>query len=290
MKLFLTIFLLIAGISLAGQSNYSAATKRMDTLHSAILNEDRYISIHLPRTALVDSFKRLPVIYVLDGDVLFPEVMNVLGRLNKETGKNLSGEVVVVGIGNIGLRYRDYSPTRVNASPLLDDLTAQTTGGGQAFISFLEKELLPHIKTTYRFSSASILLGHSMGGLAVMHILQKHSNLFDHYASIDPSMWWDNQNLLKELKTTLQSETFEKKSLFLAIANPTDKGMDLDHIQKDTSAKTALVRPSLTLLEYINASSHNKLRFSWKYYQDYQHMTVPSPAIYDALRYFLNIF
>jgi predicted alpha/beta superfamily hydrolase len=196
----------------------------------------------------------------------------------------------VVGVGNIWLRYRDYSPSHINSSPWVDDHTAKTTGGAEAFISFLEKELLPHIQAKYPVSSTRILMGHSMGGLAVMNILLKHTNLFDHYAAIDPSMWWDDQKLLKESKGILSRKTFEKKSLFLAIANTVNKDMDVAQIKMDTSARSVLIRPSLTLADYINANLHSKLRFTWKYYKDHHHMTVSAPGMYDALKYFLNIY
>ena len=64
--------------------------------------------------------------------------------------------------------------------------------------------------------------------------------------------------------------------------------MDALQIKKDTSAKTVLIRPSLTLVDYINDTKQNKLRFDWKYYKEYDHMTVPAPAIYDALKFFLK--
>ena len=121
-----------------------------------------------------------------------------------------------------------------------------------------------------------------------MCILFRHSNMFNYYAAIDPSMWWDGQKLLNESKTILTGKTFEKKTLFLAVANTKDMDMDLSQIKKDTSEKTALIRPSLTLVEYINNNKQDKLNFDWKYYKEYHHMTVASPAIYDALRFFIK--
>ncbi|MBD0353421.1 MAG: hypothetical protein ICV65_19935 [Flavisolibacter sp.] len=111
------------------------AGKRIDTIHSAILNEDRYIWVHVPDKATVVS--KYPVIYILDGQILFDEVNNILDRLSKETGKNTANEMIVVGIGNIWQCYRDYSPTHVSSSPWIDDHTTSISGGGEKFISFL---------------------------------------------------------------------------------------------------------------------------------------------------------
>ena len=269
------------------RDNAGVVSKKIDTIHSAILNEDRYIWVHTPdKTATAG---RYPVIYVLDGQILFDDVNDILNRLSKETGKNVANEMIVVGIGNIWQRYRDYSPTPITSSPWVDSHSASISGGGDKFISFLGNELFPYIHSKYPDSSLRILIGHSMGGLQVMNILLKHTAMFTYYAAIDPSMWWDDQKLLKESKTILAGEVFENRTLFMAVANTKELDMDVSQIKKDTSTRTALIRPGLALVEYIANNHQNKLRFDWKYYKAYHHMTVPAPAIYDALKFFINI-
>ena len=127
-----------------------------------------------------------------------------------------------------------------------------------------------------------------MGGLIAIDMLLKHTALFGFYAAIDPGMWWDDEKLLKESKTILANKTFNSTSLFLGIANTMDKSMTAEQIVKDTSANTALIRPSFTLVDYINSSKQNNLRFAWNFYSDHQHLTVPQPAIYDAFKFFLE--
>ncbi|MBD0296837.1 MAG: alpha/beta hydrolase [Flavisolibacter sp.] len=286
MKSALLFLFLLCNTLIKAQNQADLAGKRIDTIHSAILNEDRYIWVHVPDKATVVS--KYPVIYILDGQILFDEVNNILDRLSKETGKNTANEMIVVGIGNIWQRYRDYSPTHVSSSPWIDDHTASISGGGEKFISFLENELFPYIHSKYPDSSLRILIGHSMGGLAVMNILLKHPDMFNYYAAIDPSMWWDNRKRLDESKTILESKIFENKILFLAVANTKDRDMDVPQIKKDTSEKTVLIRPSLTLIDYINNNKQNKLRFGWRFYKENHHMTVPAPAMYYALKLFLK--
>jgi hypothetical protein len=272
---------------ITAQTNVNTTVKRIDTIHSKILNEERYLWVHIPENAKGSS-KRYPVIYLLDGEIHFDEVNNILDRLSKESGQSTAKEMIVVSIGNIWERYKDYSPSHIISSPWVDNHTVPTTGGGDKFISFIEKELFPHINATTPASSSRILIGHSMGGLITMDILLKHTGLFNYYAAIDPSMWWDDEKLLKESKTILSNKTFDNKSLFLAVANTMDKNMNVEQIRKDTSTKTILIRPSLTLLDNINANKQNKLKFEWKFYKDDHHMTVPKPAMYDALKFFLG--
>jgi uncharacterized protein len=286
MKVALSLLFLFCSALINAQGNSGPVSKSIDTIHSTVLNEDRYIWVHVPEKA--SALSQYPVVYVLDGQVLFEEVNRILSRLSKETGKTMANEMIVVGIGNIWQRDRDYSPTHVDSSPGVDPHACAVSGGGEKFIQFLEKELFPYVHSKYPASPARLLIGHSMGGLEAMNILLKHSEMFDYYAVIDPSMWWDDQKLLTESKKILASKTFENRALFLSVANPKGLDMNVSQIKTDTSEKTALIRPSLTLVDYISQNKQNKLRFDWKYYKDYDHMTVPAPAIYDALKFFLS--
>lgn len=266
---------ILSCILLKAQTVTELSTKKTDTIHSIILKEDRYIWVHVPDK--VKAGTRYPVIYVLDGQILFDETRSVINRLRNEYGSNFSNEFIIVGIGNIWQRYRDYTPTHVTSSPWLDSHAASVSGGGEKFTMFLEKELFSYIQSKYPASTSRTLLGHSLGGLLVMHILMKRPELFEHYAAIDPSMWWDDNKLLKEIRTILTNRTFENRTLFLAIANTNDLDMDVSQIKKDTSKKTVLIRPSLTLMEYINQHKPARLIFDWKYYKGHHHFTVPPP-------------
>ena len=282
------IVLIFAACGLAYQNKPGvvamiSSDKIIDTIHSKILNEDRYIWVHVPETA-TDTKKKYPVVFVFDAEANFDATKNILDNLSKEPAFKSAEDVILVGIGNIWLRNRDYSPTHVSPSQWVDAPTAKTTGGGEKFVAFIEKELLPYIEKKYPVSSVRTLIGHSMGGLMVMNILLKHKELFDNYIAIDPSMWWDNNKLLNESVSILGSQSFGNKKLFLAIANEQDKKMTTDQIRKDTSAKTFMIRPSFLLVRLIEKNKQNGLRFQWKFYKDDHHMTVNTPATYDALR------
>jgi Predicted hydrolase of the alpha/beta superfamily len=264
------------------------AGKIIDTIHSKILNEDRFIWVQLPEVARQSRTKKFPVIFVLDAEANFDATKNVLEDLSKEHSFKSGEDVILVGIGNIWLRYRDYSPTHVDASPWVDAPTAMTTGGGEKFIAFLEKELLPFLEKKYPVLSNRTLIGHSMGGLQVINILLKHSHLFDDYIAIDPSLWWDENKLLSESASLLRDKSFENKRLFLAVANETEKRMGLEQVRKDTSTKTVLIRPSISFVELVEKNKQNKLRFEWKFYKDEHHMTINTPATYDGLKFLLH--
>ncbi len=285
--LFLLFFLSV--ITLAAQERKNTDLVSSHTLYSAILKEDRLFEIYTPSHMKLPPGRHYEVIYVLDGAAHFNTVVDILKQLAKETGDSTFTQKIVVGIGNIWERDRDYTPTHIVSSPFVDKMAAQVSGGGEKFISFLQKELIPYIDSIYPVASTRILIGHSLGGLLAIHTLLNHTGLFSKYAAIDPSMWWDDQQLLAQSKQVLAKKAFKENSLFLAIANTMNKDMnDAAQVKKDTSRKTALNRPSLVLADYINANKKNKLLFDWKYYKDFDHMSVFRSAAYDALKFLLR--
>jgi predicted alpha/beta superfamily hydrolase len=246
------------------------------TLHSTILKEDRFFQIYIP-----SSRGKLDVIYVLDGQTQFSTVLNILK-------KDLKGEKLIVGIGNIWLRERDYTPTKVHPSPFVDTPAAKISGGGENFIRHLEKELIPYVNEHYPASNSRILIGHSFGGLLAIEILLKHTTLFNKYAAIDPSLWWDEGKLLQSSKELLK-KSYPDGKFFLAIANTRNKDKStIEAIKQYTSEHTALIRPSTIFLDYLNEARKNNLTYTWKYYKDSEHMTVFRPAVTDALRFLLQ--
>jgi len=291
MKIIAFLLLFHCSMVVIAQPGNDRTAKITDTIHSKILGEDRFIWLSLPdkSTGNTSLKKSCPVVYVLDAEANFNTTVEILKQLYKTTGRQIFSQAVVVGVGNIWERDRDYTPTHIISSPFVDSMAAKKSGGGEAFIRFMEKELIPYINSKYSASSPRVLIGHSLGGLTAMNILLLHTQLFDGYAAIDPSMWWDDQKLLMQSNTILSEGRFHNVSLFLAIANTVNKEMnDVLEIKKDTSKKTILIRPCVTLADYLDASKQNKLRFSWKYYKDQHHMTVYPFATADALEFLLN--
>ena len=87
--------------------------------------------------------------------------------------------MIIVGILNTN-RMRDLTPTHIQGSPEYDDSTIfKSTGGGKQFMSFMEKELIPYIDSTYSTAPYRMFIGHSLGGLMVIDALFHHKHLFN---------------------------------------------------------------------------------------------------------------
>lgn len=261
---------------------------QIDSLYSNTLKEQRKIWVYVPGSGGTIQFseQHYPVLYLLDGDGHFHAVTALLEHLSQS---GICPEMIVVAIPNTD-RSRDLTPTH---SLLLPDGTTQdflkTTGGAEAFTSFLEKELIPYVESHYPTAPHRMLVGHSFGGLFAVNALINHPGVFDSYVAIDPSMWWDKRALLNHADTVLKKGRFEKKTLFLSVANTMRKGMDTARVTTDTSGNSAHIRSILHFAKLAKASPSG-LRFGWKYYDKDDHGSVPLISEYDALRFIFDYY
>jgi uncharacterized protein len=262
---------------------------KIDSVQSNVLGENRKIWVHVP-DAPPNSKERFPVVYVLDGDGHFSSVVGMIQQLSTINGNTMCPKMMVVGIPNTD-RTRDLTPTHIDADPpFMDSTFSKTSGGGENFIAFLEKELMPHIEEKYPTAAHKILIGHSFGGLAVMQTFIHHTDLFNSYICIDPSMWWDKQTLLKQTEKALAERKFEEKSFYLGIANTLNDGETIENVQKDTTKESAHIRSILALQKAFEKNKQNGLKYKGKYYPDDTHGSVPLITEYDALRFLFDYF
>lgn len=133
-----------------------------------------HIYVRLPE-GYIDKTARYPVVYLLDGDSLFPILAANHLFLNYDEGLP---EAIVVGIAygsfdpSINKRGFDFSAPAADAGP--------EQGGAPAFQSFLKNELIPEIERHFRAdSSRRILFGQSRGGYMVLYS-----------AFTDPALFW----------------------------------------------------------------------------------------------------
>ena len=238
----------------------------------------------------LSAVQRYPVVYLLDGDAHFLSVAGMIQQLSTVNGNMVCPEMIVVGIPNTD-RTRDLTPTHVDADPpYMDSAFSKTSGGGEKFMAFIEKELIPHIDSAYPTEPYKMLIGHSFGGLTVMNTFVNHNKLFNAYICIDPSMWWDHQKLLAASKKVLTEKKFEGTAFYLGIANTMDDGMNIKSIRKDTAGSSKHIRSILTLRDYFEGNKQNGLKFSSKYYPGDSHGSVPLITEYDALRFIFDFY
>jgi predicted alpha/beta superfamily hydrolase len=278
----LVILLIISNISYAQNTGNKIVIGTIDTIYSNILKEKRNVWVYVPNGD--GQNQRYPVLYLLDAEDHFHSAVGIV--------KQLSGvlpDMIIVGITNT-IRNRDLTPTHVEPNRNVDEGYARVSGGGENFMRFIEKELFPHIDSLYPSSSYRIFSGHSLGGLTVVNAFINHTNLFNAYIALDPSLWWDKQQLVAQAKKVLTTRNFENKSLFIAIANNMPAGMDTIAVQKDTTDNTMLTRVVFKLVGALKETEHRGLRWNYKFYPTERHGTVELMAEYDALHFLFDYY
>ncbi len=255
-----------------------------DSIFSKVLNEPRQIMVYVPGGAGNANTlgKKYPVVYLLDGDAHFHSVVGMIDKLSQ----TVCPEMIVVGIPNTD-RTRDLTPTHVTEMSG-DTAFVKTSGGAEQFTQFIQDELMPYIDKTYPTAPYRTLIGHSFGGLFAVNALVNHPDLFNNYLAIDPSLWWDDQKLLKKADEVLSAPTYGTKSLFVAVANTMKKGMDVSSVHADTTEDTQHIRSILEFNLKTEKKTESGLNFKWKYYSEDSHGSVPLIAEYDALRFLFS--
>jgi predicted alpha/beta superfamily hydrolase len=283
MKLILALFLILSFPVVYGQNADAVVIGNIDSIYSKTLKESRKIWIYVPNTLKNSLYgkQNYPVVYLLDGDAHFYSLAGMIQELSGN-GNTICPQMIVVGILNTN-RTRDLTPSHNEAEA--------SSGGGENFSSFLEKELIPYIDSHYPTAPYRILMGHSYGGLAVVNELAHHSGLFNSYVAIDPTLKWDDQKLLRECEAVLDQEKLAGKKLVLSMANSISHDIDTLTVRQDADQRTLNARSILMFRNLLRKSAkNNDLKWDFKYYGNDDHFSVPVIAEYDALRYIFDFY
>lgn len=253
---------------------------RRESIHSAVLNEDRPVLVYVPPYAM-NSGKKFPVLYLFDGDAHFHSVSGLIQILGTGVnGTNVVPEMIVVAVPNTD-RTRDLTPSHSMLIDGRENDFLKSSGGGQHFLEFVETELIPYVESHYPTHPYRVLVGHSFGGIAAINALYQKPDLFDAIVAIDPSFWWDDHLLLKKADTFFSTNKLENKYLFLAQANTLQDGEETnDHFGSIREYEKTLASPKNT----------SGIKWSYKYYPDDSHGSVPLISEYDGLRFIFKDF
>ncbi|MCU7619120.1 alpha/beta hydrolase-fold protein [Chryseobacterium sp. PBS4-4] len=190
------------------------------TLKSGILKEERTLNIYLPQN--FDKTKSYPIIYLLDGS-MNEDFIHVTGLVQFFNQMYAMPETIVVGIANVD-RKRDFT-FHTDLKDLQKDYP--TTGHSDKFIGFLEKELKPYIENQFK-TDTTYIFGQSLGGLLATEILLKKPEMFNNYFIISPSLWWDDESLLKQSPQLLAKIKDTKKFVYVSVGKGEHKVMVKD--------------------------------------------------------------
>ncbi len=160
---------------------------KLDSLHSAVLNQKRFVEVFVPPSYKPGSPDKYDVLYVLDGGNWNMSVVTPLQRFIQKEGH--MPPTIIVSVMGID-RNIELTPT------VLKTWNAPT-GGADKFLAYIKDELIPYINNTYPSNGDNTLWGHSLSGMFVTYAMLKEPGLFKSFIAVDPSLWWDNSYVPK---------------------------------------------------------------------------------------------
>ena len=198
--------MLLAGDARANFADTSFEIPRTitHTIDSKVLGRtyDIYVKLPLGYNKPVNVSQVYPVMYLNDGPYTF-QVASGVTRLPIAAKKMTP--VILVGISFAKGEKAQLSRT-YDLTPVKDVRWKDKTGGGLAYLAFIETEVIPLIEKTYRADPKErALVGQSFGSLFGVFTLFTKPHLFKNYLLTSPSLWISNKYIF-ELE-----EEFSKK-------------------------------------------------------------------------------
>ncbi|HEX7871241.1 MAG TPA: alpha/beta hydrolase-fold protein [Chryseobacterium sp.] len=259
--IFCSILFAFQSVAFAQTTNVKPLTiGEIRTIKSKILNEERTLNIYLPQN--FDKTKSYPIIYLLDGS-MNEDFIHVTGLVQFFNQMYSMPETIVVGIANID-RKRDFT-FYTDLKDLQKDYP--TTGHSDKFISFLEKELKPYIESQFK-TTDTYIFGQSLGGLLATEILLKKPEMFNNYFIISPSLWWDDESLLKQTPQLLAKILDTKKFVYVSVG----KG---EH--------PVMVKDAEDLYDVLKKSNKKNWTIEYKMMETDNHATILHRSLYEGL-------
>jgi uncharacterized protein len=232
------------------------------TMDSKSLGETRRINVYLPPGYAESHDARVPVLYMPDGGMA-EDFLHVAGLVQIGVTNGTMRPFLLVGIENTQ-RRRDMTGPTENEE---DKKIAPRVGGSEAFRRFIRDELMPQVKKRYRTTNETAIVGESLAGLFVVETFLLEPELFDTYIALDPSLWWNNQALVKGAAERLRSRPNLEKTLYFA-----------------SSDEKGIVEVTQRFSEVLSKSAPPRLHWHYEKMPEEKHSTIYHPAALKAFR------
>ena len=237
-------------------------------LPSHILGDTRRINIYLPEH-YGDPGRKFPALYLLDGGER-EDFLHIAGLAQISAAYGNGEELIVVGIEGVDRRHDLTSPSTSPADLKL----LPTSGGADAYRSFLVKELKPWVAARYHVNGHAALIGESLAGLFTLQTALSAPSSFDDYIVISPSLWWRDGAISRDAEAMLRRGDFSGRRVFIAFDDPAPPA---NLARKERAQQDQLA---------ASFSAANPPGLKWKIERPGEgHATIYHPAALRALRW-----
>ena len=179
-----------------------------------------------------------PVVYLLDGNAWFGMTTALIDTRSRNRDSTGIAPAVVVGLAyptdapyDMKRRTWDLTPhaETVTLPPRPNGKPWPPTGGGDAFLRFIQEQVKPLVADRVPIDETQeTLLGHSFGGLFALHTMLTQPGAFDTYLAGSPSIWFNDRQTMREAEAYLASSTTEKARLYLCVGGEEEDITDIE--------------------------------------------------------------
>ena len=245
-----------------GAQDFTATLWTREPIHSSRLNQDRAVYVSLP-DGYDNGNDRFPVLLILDADDR-PQFRLAIANVGFLASRGTIPRMIVVGVPNGPDRTHDLTPAATGNAAR----DFPTAGGAAAFADFLIDDVIPVVRKKYRTLPATILAGHSFGGLLALEAATRRPGAFAGVIAMSPSLWWNDSSLVGTYYNALSRLTTPQR-LFL-----TSGGFEGD-----------IDRPTTRLAARLDSLKSTTIAVGHRRYPEDTHGLTPAPSLADGLRF-----
>ncbi|GAB3028697.1 hypothetical protein GCM10027285_08800 [Oleiagrimonas citrea] len=226
-------------------------------LASAALGDERTILVSVP-DGYDTSKARYPVIYLLDG---MQNIRHAAGTRDVLVRSGDMPPVILVGLKSVD-RTLDMTPSRMAGNP--------QSGDAAKLLAHLRDEVIPFVEKHYRTNGYRVLAGHSLGGLFCVYAWMKAPKLFGAEIVMSPALWWNHEEMTKEVGPFLETHPKLKTSLYFGIGAEDGQGM-----------RQELKR----FVDAVKAARPSNVRVGYREFDGEGHMSAPLRIFYRGVKF-----
>lgn len=183
------------------------------SIHASSNGANYDIKVALPENYNPEA-TQYSTIYLLDGEEIFSFVAEKSKKISSDLSV-LNALVISISYGND--RVNDYTPSKAS----------EGDGGAEKFALFIKNDLIPRIESDFAADTSRrsrVILGHSFGGLFAAYAFTNHNSDFGNYIMLSPSIWYDNEIMLRLEQENRNTNKYNDQLVFMGIGEMENNG------------------------------------------------------------------
>jgi predicted alpha/beta superfamily hydrolase len=277
----------------------SATAERRQTidLHSRANGRDYRLTVWQPPVAVPPQ--GLPVLWLLDGPGYNGLAVDSI-RNRGVIGSEIEAAIVVaIGYPDQSIpiwmarRFSDFTPTAAAVGDIGAD--QPECGGLEGFLDTLQHDAFDAVAREFPIDpTRGALVGHSLGGLAVIHALFTRPTMFESFLAISPSIWWNRRVVLtheQAFAAQVQSRSVAPR-VFIGVGSreqtpparvPPGFGGTLEDIKLNVARSRMVDEARELAMRLQSLAGAPAFTVRWSLGADESHLTIPFMAFRPAL-------